>query len=120
MSRLAYVDAIGGVAGDMLLGALLDAGADAGYVRDGRRGLPGAGVELRTDVVTRHSISACAVTIVTAPEPHPHRGWAEVRAILDASELPQRPRERAHAVFAALARAEARVHGIEPDAVTFH
>jgi uncharacterized protein (TIGR00299 family) protein len=119
VTRLAYVDAVGGVAGDMLLGALLDAGADAGYVREGLAGIA-VGVELRTAVVTRHSIAAASVSIVAPPEPHPHRDWAQVREILERSALPQRALERAQRVFAALARAEAHVHGIEPDAVTFH
>jgi len=120
VTRLAYVDAVGGVAGDMLLAALLDAGADAGYVRDGLRGLAIGGLELQTTTVSRHSIAAASVSIVAPPEPHPHRGWAEVRAILERSDLPPRALERAQRVFAALAHAEAHVHGIEPDAVMFH
>ena len=120
VSRLAYVDAVGGIAGDMLLGALLDAGADADYVRDGLHGLPGGGVELRTATVTRHAIAAASVSIAAVEGPHTHRGWSEVREILDASAMPVRALARAHRVFAALARAEAAVHGIEPEAVTFH
>lgn len=120
MTRLAYVDAVGGVAGDMLLAALLDAGADPGHVRDGLRGLSVGGIELRTTTVSRHSISAASVSIVAPPEPHPHRGWAEVRAILERSALPERALERAQRVFAALARAEAHVHGIDPETVIFH
>jgi len=120
VSRLAYVDAVAGVAGDMLLAALLDAGADPDYVRNGLAALAVDGLELRTDSVTRHSISARRASIVAPSEPHVHRRWADVRAILDAASLPPRVRERAHAVFAALARAEARVHDIEPEAVAFH
>jgi uncharacterized protein (TIGR00299 family) protein len=119
MTRLAYIDAIGGVAGDMLLGALLDAGAEPGYVRDGLEAMA-LGIELRTAVVTRHSIAAASVSIGAPPEPHPHRDWAQVRQILERSALPARALERAQRVFAALARAEAHVHGIKPDAVTFH
>jgi uncharacterized protein (TIGR00299 family) protein len=119
MTRLAYIDAVGGVAGDMLLGALLDAGADPGYVREGLEAMA-LGIELRTAVVTRHSIAAASVSIGAPPEPHPHRDWAQVREILERSALPARALERAQRVFAALARAEAHVHGIEPDAVTFH
>jgi len=120
VSRLVYVDAVAGVAGDMLLAALLDAGADPDYVRNGLAALGVDGLELRTDSVTRHSISARRASIVAPSEPHVHRRWADVRAILDAASLPPRVRERAHAVFAALARAEARVHDIEPEAVAFH
>lgn len=120
MSRLAYVDAVGGIAGDMLLAALLDAGADAPYVRDGLAALGVAGLDLRIDSVTRHSISARRVSIAAPSEPQLHRRWADVREILDAARLAPRVLERAHAVFAALARAEARVHDVDPEAVTFH
>ncbi len=120
MSRLAYVDAVAGVAGDMLLGALLDAGADVGYVRDGLATLGVDGLDLRTDSVTRHSISARRVSILAPAEPHVHRRLAEIRALLEHARLAPRVLERAQAVFEALALAEARVHDIEPEAVTFH
>jgi len=120
VSRLAYVDAVAGVAGDMLLGALLDAGADTAYVRDGLAALGVDGLDLRSDSVTRHAIAARRVSIVAPAEPHAHRSWADVRELLDGAALAPRVLERAQAVFAALARAEARVHSVEPEEVTFH
>ena len=118
MSRMLYVDAVGGLAGDMLLGALLDAGADEGRVAGALAAL--AGVTLASERVTRGAIAARHVRIVTAQAPHPHRRWADVRALIDAAALPARAAARAHAVFAALARAEAAVHGIGPEEVHFH
>jgi uncharacterized protein (TIGR00299 family) protein len=122
MTRLAYVDAIAGVAGDMLLGALLDAGADPDRVRDGLRRLGARGLDLVTATEHRHGIAACRVVSVVSPDPgaSPRRTWADVRALLDAAELPPRARTRAQAVFAALARAEGRVHGVAPETVHFH
>ena len=118
MTRLLYIDAVGGLAGDMLLGALLDAGADEERVAAGLRAL--AGVALESERVTRGAIAARHVRIVGAEGPHPHRRWADVRALIDAAGLPPRAGTRAHAVFAALARAEAAVHGIELEDVHFH
>jgi len=118
VTRLLYIDAVGGLAGDMLLGALLDAGADEERVAGGLHAL--AGVALESERVTRGAIAARHVRIVTTEGPHPHRRWADVRALIDAAELPARAAQRAHAVFAALARAEAAVHGIEPEEVHFH
>jgi pyridinium-3,5-bisthiocarboxylic acid mononucleotide nickel chelatase len=121
MSRLAYVDAVAGLAGDMLLGALLDAGADAHAVADGLRTLGVDGLELGTERTARHGIAALAVRVAQpARAPAVHRSWREVRALIDGCELPGRARERAQAIFAALAVAEARVHGVEPEAVRFH
>ncbi len=135
MSRLAYVDAIAGVAGDMLLGALLDAGADPDRVRRGLDGLGLPGLELTIAAEQRQGIAACRVVAVVAPGAtasdtasasaaaaagQPRRTWADVRTLLDAAHLEPRARERAHAVFAALARAEGRVHGVPPETVHFH
>jgi len=50
----------------------------------------------------------------------PHRSWREIRAMLERSELPERARTRALAVFTRLAEAEARVHGMAVDEVAFH
>jgi len=118
MSRLLYVDAVAGVAGDMLLGALLHAGADAEGLGSGVRGL-GLGLDLETETVTRHSLAARSVRVIS-DEGHVHRTWPDVRELIDKAELPARARARAQAVFAALAEAEGRVHGIDPEQVHFH
>ncbi len=123
MSRLAYVDAIGGLAGDMLLGALLDAGADADAVAAGLAELGVAGLELETAVAERHGIAARRVVRVVAADPgraDRRRTWPDVRRLLDAARLPGRARDRAQAVFAGLARAEGRVHGVPAETVHFH
>ena len=120
MSRLAYVDAVAGVAGDMLLGALLDAGADPEYVRSGLASLALDGLALETTTTSRHGIAARRVSFAAAPEHDVHRNWADVRALLDGAALPARALERAHAVFAALARAEGRVHDVAAETVRFH
>jgi uncharacterized protein (TIGR00299 family) protein len=119
VSRLLYLDAAAGVAGDMLLGALIDAGASLDEVR---RGLDGLGVEgLTLDVATveRGGIGATLVT-VRAPEQHAHRRLADVRALIDGAGLGARAATRAQATFDALARAEGSVHRVAPGKVTFH
>jgi pyridinium-3,5-bisthiocarboxylic acid mononucleotide nickel chelatase len=121
VSRLLYIDAVSGLAGDMLLGALLDAGADTTAVAQGLAGLGLDGLELRTERVARHGIAATAVAVVPhEPRQAEHRSAAAIAALLDEAPLPDRARERAHAVFAALAAAEARVHGVERQDVHFH
>jgi pyridinium-3,5-bisthiocarboxylic acid mononucleotide nickel chelatase len=119
VSRLAYVDAVGGVAGDMLLGALLHAGASEARLRDGVRGL-GVGLHLELTTTQRHGITACRVRLSGAEESTVHRTWADVREIVDRAPLPDRARDRARVIFQALAEAEGRVHGISPEEVRFH
>jgi pyridinium-3,5-bisthiocarboxylic acid mononucleotide nickel chelatase len=119
MTRLLYLDCVGGVAGDMLLAALLDAGADAEEVRAGLAGLGIEGMRLELGRAARHGISAMRVTIAGA-EVQPHRDWASIRAQIDAAGLAERPRARAQEAFRRLAVAEGRIHDIEPERVHFH
>jgi len=119
LSRLAYVDCVGGMAGDMLLGALLDAGADADLVRSGLSRLGVEGLELRVGRTRRGPLDAARVE-VRAPPAQPHRGLREVGELVEGARLPPRARERALATFDRLAVAEGRVHGIAPDEVIFH
>jgi pyridinium-3,5-bisthiocarboxylic acid mononucleotide nickel chelatase len=119
VTRLLYLDCVGGAAGDMLLAALLDAGADPDSVRSGLAGLGVDGLELRTERVARHGIAATRVRVVGA-EAQPHRDWASIRDQIDAAGLPERPRARAQEAFRRLAHAEGRIHDMEPERVHFH
>jgi uncharacterized protein (TIGR00299 family) protein len=117
--RLLYVDAVAGVAGDMLLAALLDAGAPLGEVRAGLRGLGIDGLDLAVEATERHGLAASKVRVI-APDEDVHRDWAAVRALLDRAGLPSRAHARARDTFRRLALAEGRVHRVAPDHVEFH
>lgn len=117
---VAWVDAQAGVAGDMLLAALLDAGASLTVVRRDVAAVIGDAVRIETREVVRKGQRATWVDVVLAVPDQPHRTWATIRALLAAAALPDRVRARAEATFAALAAAEGRVHGIAPDEVHFH
>jgi uncharacterized protein (TIGR00299 family) protein len=119
MSRLLYLDCIGGVAGDMLLGALLDAGADAGAVRTGLSRLDVDGLALALGATQRHGIRAARATVRGAAVQH-RRTWSSIRPQIDAARLPERARARAQETFRRLAHAEARIHGVDPEDVHFH
>jgi uncharacterized protein (TIGR00299 family) protein len=114
-----WVDASNGAAGDMLLAALLDAGADVAAVRDGLRGIGTEPLDVTLTQVRRHGLRA-ALASVQAPPSQVPRGLADITALLSAAELPGEAREFAMAVFERLARAEARVHGTDVAAVHFH
>jgi uncharacterized protein (TIGR00299 family) protein len=116
MTRLLYIDAIAGVAGDMLLGALLDAGASEERTRTGLQRL---GVDIVRTRTERHGIGAARIEVVARHE-HVHRTWADVRELIDAAELPTRAHARAHDAFRRLAEAEGHIHGVPADEVHFH
>jgi len=114
-----HLDFPGGVAGDMLLGALsdlLDDDTVVGAVPD-RLKLPG--VHVAAARVTRHGIQARQVCVRVDGSP-PHRHLTDIIVLLDAAEIPGVVRERAVAVFRRLAAAEARVHGTDIESVHFH
>jgi pyridinium-3,5-bisthiocarboxylic acid mononucleotide nickel chelatase len=119
LSRLLYIDCVGGVAGDMLLAALLDAGADEEYVREGLStlALDGLGIELTQTY--RHGIRAAHVEIVAPTDPG-HHSWSDLRALIDKARLRESVRRRSQDVFRRLAVAEGRIHGIAPEQVHFH
>jgi hypothetical protein len=119
VSRVLYIDCIGGVAGDMLLGALLDAGADIEVVRRGLEGLGVDGLTLETEPAVRHGIAATRVVVSGADE-QPHRHWSSIRAQIDAAGIPRRARDVAQEAFRRLAHAEGRIHAIDPEQVHFH
>jgi uncharacterized protein (TIGR00299 family) protein len=117
--NVAWLHPFAGIAGDMTLGALLDAGAELGFVISTLEGLNVDGWSLTTEHVDRNGIRATRA-VVDAPEQHHHRRWSDIRSMLEQASLPERVRTRALAVFEALAIAEGKVHGLPPDEVHFH
>jgi uncharacterized protein (TIGR00299 family) protein len=115
-----YVDATAGVAGDMLLAALLDAGADLDAVRDAvaSLGVPGLALDVHRD---RRGGFACLRAVVTTPDvPDRERRLADVLDHVRHARLDPAARRLAEDTFTLLARAEAAVHGVTPEEVHFH
>jgi uncharacterized protein (TIGR00299 family) protein len=113
------VDAGNGAAGDMLLAALLDAGADLAAVRSGLRGLAVGPLDVEVAQVRRHGLRALHADVRVPPD-DVSRDLGDVTAILSAAALPEAAREFALAVFDRLAHAEARVHGVGVTEIHFH
>lgn len=118
--KIAYLDCFSGVSGDMLLGALVDAGVPLDALRDEVSRLGIDGWDLRAERVTRAGIAATRVHVDLAEAPQPHRRLADITSLLEASSLAPADRGRALAVFTLLAEAEAHVHGSQPETVEFH
>lgn len=118
--RHAWIDASAGVAGDMLLGALLDAGAGPDPVRRAVDAVVPGAVRITPATVTRAGLHAVHVDVEPLIADAPRRTWATIRDLLAGAGLAERVRDRATAVFARLADAEAHVHGIAAADVHFH
>ncbi len=118
MSTVAWFHPFSGIAGDMALASLLDAGADREAVFGALAALPVPG-GITVETVQRCGIGATRVVVPDEPDHH-HRPYAAVRKLLDAAELPERVHTRAAAVFERLAVVEGAIHGEEPDDVEFH
>lgn len=115
----AWFHCFSGVAGDMALGALLDAGADADEVRDLLGRLPVGGWSLEVEPVLRSGIAGTKVH-VHASDTTVVRTAAHIQGLVAEARLPERVQQRAAAVFSALAVAEGRLHRRPPDQVHFH
>jgi hypothetical protein len=116
---IGWLDLAAGASGDMLLGALVDAGVPLEVLTGAVAALPVEEIRLDTEPVTRHGLGATRVH-VRAPDSAHHRTWPDVRTILAEARLVPAVRDGALAVFERLAVAEARVHRISPDEVHFH
>ena len=118
--RHAWVDAGVGVAGDMLLGALIDAGASLTAVQDAVDTVIPGQVRLVPQEVRRAGLRATLVDVRLVGDVVPHRRWAQIRELLEQGELSGPVRASALTVFDRLAQAEAQVHGIPREEVVFH
>jgi uncharacterized protein (TIGR00299 family) protein len=116
---IGWLDLAAGASGDMLLGALVDAGVPLEVPADAVAGLPVEPIGLSVEQVTRHGLGATRVHVHAPASPH-RRTWRDVREILAAANLAPAVRDGALAVFERLAVAEGRVHRVAPDEVHFH
>jgi pyridinium-3,5-bisthiocarboxylic acid mononucleotide nickel chelatase len=119
--RLAYFDCPSGAAGDMIMAALIDAGAPVDRLRSELAKLGLGGWELSVREVKKGAFRATKVDVVIDADSHRvHRSLGDILSILDASGLAPDIKMKAGRVFTRLADAEARAHGSTREAVHFH
>jgi uncharacterized protein (TIGR00299 family) protein len=138
--RIAVFDAWAGVAGDMWVGALLDAGAPLAALADAVASLGLPGVSLRTERVLRCGLSGLRFLVDEGGMPaeqfvplapagsllqvggggHVHRGLREIEAIVQRAALPEPVRAQCLAVYRAIGEVEAAAHGVALEQVHFH
>ena len=116
--KICYLDAFSGVSGDMLVGALADAGADPGALVRGLDSL-GTGARVRFEQVQRAGVAAVKFH-VEGVEQSGHRHLGPILEMIERSSLAERVKRDASAVFRRLGEAEAAVHQVPVDKVHFH
>jgi uncharacterized protein (TIGR00299 family) protein len=117
--KIAYFHCFAGAAGDMILGALLDAGLSLEQLRADLELLPFRGFRLEMERVIKRGISGTKLKVIVADHKS-HRRLRDIEAILGESALPEAVRERSLRIFTRLAAAEAKVHGTAADEIVFH
>jgi uncharacterized protein (TIGR00299 family) protein len=117
--KTAYFDCIAGASGDMILGALLDAGLSEEMLRQQLAALKLGAFDLRCRRVLKSGFSAIKVDILVADEV-PARRLPEIEAILVASDLSRTIKDQATTIFRRLGEVEANIHGTTPDQVHLH
>jgi hypothetical protein len=117
--RSAWFHCFAGIAGDMALGSLIDAGAEVGEIRTMLERLPITGWRLDAEPVLRGGLSATRA-LVEVDEDGSTRTFTDILAILEQAQLPPRIERRAVAAFTALAEVEGKIHKRPPREVHFH
>ena len=118
--RHAWIDASAGVAGDMLLGALIDAGADLAVVQQAVDAVIADSVRLISTSVTRAGQHANRISVEVLAHDVPVREWKAIEDLLTTADLAAPVRDRALGTFGRLAQAEGKIHQMPQDQVHFH
>jgi uncharacterized protein (TIGR00299 family) protein len=117
--KIAYFDCIAGASGDMILGALLDAGLPEEMLRQQLGHLRLADFDLRLRRVEKNGFSAVKVDVIVKDDV-PARHLPEIEAIVVNSDLPAAIKDQAVAIFRRLGEVEASIHGTTLDQVHLH
>jgi len=108
-----------GCAGDMILGALVDAGASFERIKHELEKLNLSDYSIEMERTSRNQITAVKVHVNTS-ETHSHRHLSDIKKLIEDSSVSDGVKQDAVAVFMRLAEAEAGVHGTSPEHVHFH
>jgi len=117
--NVAYFDCFSGIAGDMILGALIDLGVDVSVLKKELKKLPLTGYDIVVKKVKSNHIAATDVTVVVTEDQH-HRSLSDIVELLKRSTLDDTVKTRSQNIFTVLGKAEAAVHQIDIDEVHFH
>lgn len=119
--KVAYFDCHSGISGDMILGALVDAGVKLQTIRTGLAALGVKGYELKSRRVKRGLFGGTKVDVVLSPKAHTHsRTFTDIEKLIKRSKLPKSVIDDSIEIFLRIGKAEAKVHRTKIDKVHFH
>lgn len=113
-------DSIGGASGNMILGALIDLGADPNAISEQLATLGIESFELVCEPVSASGFRGVRLTVNVHDHGHPHRHLSDIKSLINKGALSDRVKTNSIAVFEKLARAEAEVHGTTMEEIHFH
>lgn len=117
--KIAYGDLIGGVSGDMFVGALLDVGLPLAALKSELKKIPTLKYRIELSHKTIHAIRAARFRVICGKK-EPERSWREIRQLIQQSTLAPEVKSTGVKIFARLAEVEGKIHGVHPDKVHFH
>jgi pyridinium-3,5-bisthiocarboxylic acid mononucleotide nickel chelatase len=117
--RIAYFDCIAGASGDMILGALLDAGLPEAELRQALMALDLPGFDLKSYPVDKNGLRATKVDVLVNDEAA-ERSLGQILDLIAASRLPEVIRSQAGAICRRLGEVEARIHNLPVESVHLH
>lgn len=115
-----HLDCFSGISGDMVLGALVDAGLPFKTLRDGLGSLNLTGYDLRTKRVTRGTFGATKVDVLIRGDARAPLSLSRIKHAISKSRLPGDVKRTSLAAFERLAEAEGAAHRVSPEQVRFH
>ena len=121
MRRLLHLNVIGGIAGDMVVGGLLDLGVPFSLLEEGMKKLEALPLRLAQQKEKRHEISGTQFHVENlACDPHPHRSFKTIQQMIEDSFLTSPVKETVLKIFKKLALVEGKIHQKPPEEVHFH
>ena len=118
--RIGYFNCFSGVSGDMILGALLDAGLPLDSLTAELDRLPLSGYRISAQPASRGVITGTQAIVAVDEMAREHRGIKDILSSVENSQLSRRAKERSALIFNRLATAEAKVHRVPIEEVHFH
>ncbi len=116
---VAYFDCFSGIAGDMILGALIDAGFKVSVLEKELKKLDLTGYRIKTQTVSYNHIAGTDINI-EIKEVHSHRSLSDIKNLIKNSELEEQIKQKSIKIFQRLGEAESKVHDIPIEEVHFH